>query len=151
MLPPAKKPMDSCAGAVGSRADAPDARRSLAAKTLPPDQDVFEHHEVTEQAVKRILKGRGAVLLEEEMPDPGKGVAEQRHSEQPSPGLSQQCGNESRQGQHGAHEMQHPAGGIAMLSQVEWVEFPETPELLRRFTHRSLLLPTPGYRPGRKI
>lgn len=41
----------------------------------PSDQDVFEHDPVTYKGIKRVLKGRGSVFFEKEMPDPGRAVA----------------------------------------------------------------------------
>src|SRR5262245_58837705 len=43
-----------------------------------PGPDVLVHHEISHQAVERVLEGGRAVLLEEEVADPREAVARQQ-------------------------------------------------------------------------
>jgi TPP-dependent pyruvate/acetoin dehydrogenase alpha subunit len=46
-------------------------------------ENVLPHHPVSHEAVERVREGRRTVLLEEEVPDPGEGVAADDSREQP--------------------------------------------------------------------
>jgi len=94
-------------------------------------QDIGKHDPVADQAVERMLEGRGPILFKNEMPDPGKAVAEQGHGQQP-PGRQEDPEPQRHQNQQGADKMQTPAAQVAVLAQIEGVEIAEAGE---GFTH----------------
>ena len=94
---------------------------------------VAVHHKIAHQAVQRVLKRCRAVLFEEEVPDPGKAVAGDRHGQQQAQRPSADGIGQNADHQRGADEMQAPAGAVAVLAQVVRVELGEAVELFDVF------------------
>src|SRR3974390_2066377 len=64
--------------------------RIAASKRHASRQNLPVHHPIAGEAVERVGEGRRAVVLEEEMPDPGEAVAEHRQQQQQEPALCHQ-------------------------------------------------------------
>src|SRR5690606_25099816 len=77
-----------------------------------------------------------AVLLEEEVPDPGETVAAEQCRQQPPGVAAGDRRGQQRKDAAAADEMQPPRNAVRVLGQVERVELAETAELL----HLALLL-----------
>jgi hypothetical protein len=91
-------------------------------------QDLSEHDPVAHETVERMGKGRGSVMLEKEMPDPGEAVTEYRHQDKSPPPMGHQHENQCQQYQATAYKMQPPARGIAVLAEIKGVKIPKTLE-----------------------
>src|SRR3569623_756565 len=122
------------------RATAGPSERDLAA------QHVHVHHPVADEAVERILEGGRLVLLEEEVPDPGAGVAAEEGAEQVV-GIGAHRGQgEEGQGDGAAEVVQAAADHVGMLAQVKRVELAEAGECRRhgRILARSAAILRPA-------
>src|SRR5690606_11704966 len=91
----------------------------------PAGEDVLEHHTVAGEGIERVAEGGRAALFEEEVADPGEGVATGQGRQQPS-----RIGPGNRRGDEGqrsaaADEMQASRDAVAMLSEVERIELAE--------------------------
>lgn len=94
-------------------------------------QDLPEHHPVPRQTVQRVSESGRAVVLEAEMSDPGKSIAEQwREQQPPRASPEQHCGKHHQHARR-SDEMQSAALQISVLSQVEGIESGEALESLR--------------------
>src|SRR5690348_13579904 len=114
----------------------PTTNNQLLNGDLAP-QHLPEHHPVSEQAVERVLEGRGAILLVHEMTEPGEPVAAQRCADQP-PGIAGCDRNDDpRDHQPRADEVQTPAATIGVLAEIVRIELAEAGEVQRR--HGSAL------------
>src|SRR5690606_2167204 len=89
---------------------------------------VAVHDKVAEQAIKRMLKRGGTVLLEKEMPDPGEAVTRQRQGEQHQPGTFADGQRQNEDDQAGADKMQSATGAVAVFTEVVRVKLSETVE-----------------------
>ena len=69
-------------GSVESHEDELFRSGHLPKERNPSDQDVFEHDPVTYKGIKRVLKGRGSVFFEKEVPCPSGAVAGQQQKPQ---------------------------------------------------------------------
>src|SRR5262245_54358391 len=78
-----------------------------------------------------MAEGRGAVLLEEEMSDPGKTVTTDQCGQQPPRVLLGEGDHQQRQHAAAAEEMQAATGAVAVLAQVERIELSKALELPR--------------------
>src|SRR5688572_24784521 len=86
------------------------------------------HAEIAGEAVQRMMKSRGPVVLEGEMAHPGKAVSGQQRAEQP-PGIS--ADHRPRQADDrapGTEVMQHARCGMTMFAEVKRIELRETAE-----------------------
>src|SRR5262249_26178615 len=90
-----------------------------------PREDVAPHHPVSHERVERIREGRRAILLEEEVTDPGEDVAAGKSDEYPQGTTRREGGHEARETERSAEEMQAPAGSVRVLGEVEGIEVPE--------------------------
>ena len=68
-------------------------------------QYIFRHHEIPKQTVKRIVKRRGPVLLEEEMADPRETVTAEEHSQKRFPVKGENKKEETREREYRAREV----------------------------------------------
>src|SRR5690606_9689383 len=86
---------------------------------LPLASDRLEEQtEIAHQAPQRIFERRRPVLLEEEMPDPGEAVADQRHGQQP-PGVARRHKrHEGRDHQPRPDHMDAAARPVGMLMNI---------------------------------
>src|SRR4051812_10837508 len=85
-------------------------------------QDLRPHHPVACKAVERVAEGGRAVFLEEEMPDPGEGIAG-HEPRQEEPGIQGDDGcSEPAQAKRSPHEMKPARSAIRMFGQVEGIE-----------------------------
>ena len=75
-----------------------------------------------------MLKGRRAVLFEEEVADPGKAVAGDRQGNQQAQRTSANGIRQDTDHQRRANKMQAPAGAVGVLAQVIGVELGEAIE-----------------------
>src|SRR5262245_55795701 len=107
------------------------ARNSSSARDLmliqfgveAPGEKKSGHAVVADQGPERRLKGGGLVLLDEEMPDPRRCIAENGHGEQPPPILRDDCPDQHNGGSNAAEIVQGARLGLAVLPEVEWPEF----------------------------
>src|SRR5690606_12387456 len=104
---------------------------------------VPEHHPVAGEGIERVAEGGGPVLLEEEVADPGAGIAAAERGQEP-PGIARGQGHA---GEHqrpaAAREVQAPRGAVGMFLQVEGVELAEAGES----GHARAPRPSPGMMP----
>src|SRR5690348_13454094 len=104
-------------------------------KDDPPPQDLPEHHPVADQAVERMPERRRAVLLVDEVAEPGESVAAKRCAEQP-PRVPENDGqHHGRDHQPGTREVQAPAAAIGVLAQIVGIELAEAGEARRHGAH----------------
>src|SRR5205085_4420426 len=95
---------------------APSPRgQRLTSEPQAPSQQIAKHDPVAKEAVPRVRERRGAVLLEEEVTDPGEAIARERCRSEP-PRIARENGRDNRRDhQRRADEMQSPAGRVPML------------------------------------
>src|SRR5690348_9456256 len=97
-------------------------------KDDPPPQDLPEHHPVADQAVERMPERGRAVLLVDEVAEPGESVAAKRCAEQP-PRVPEDDGQHDRRDhQPGTCEVQAPAAAIGVLAEIVRIELAEAGE-----------------------
>lgn len=116
----------------------PDAQPRIILKSNPAGQHFPPHTPVAEKAEPGIHEGGGLVVLKEEMPGPGKGVALYKgHRNQP-PHRGHESSNEQHQGYGCANEVQPAGNPVGMLVKVERIKlFKRTVNLC--FTHGDAL------------
>jgi len=92
-------------------------------------ENVSEHLPVTYQAVKRISERRRSILLEEEVPDPREAIADQGYGEQNEPPPGEDRIEHGEHHEQTAGKVKTTADRVAMLRQIEWIEFRKAPVL----------------------
>src|SRR5690606_19552017 len=94
-------------------------RRTLCSEADASGQRISEHYPVAHEAVQGIFEGGRSVLLEEEMPDPGKAVTGHRQGQQ-QPGIGTEDGpGQQDQYQQAAAVVQTAADIVAVFAEIE--------------------------------
>jgi hypothetical protein len=121
-----------------------EAQPRILLKSNPAGQHFPPHTSVAEKAEPGIHESGGLVVLKEEMPGPGKGVALHKgHRNQP-PQRNHESSNEQHQGYGCANEVQPAGNPVGMLVKVERIKlFKRTVNLC--FTHGDTLNLTLAY------
>jgi hypothetical protein len=81
---------------------------------LPGDR-VPEHHKITAQTVKRILKRGGFIFFKKEMSKPSEAIATKRDDDKPKPFACNDTKDQANENEQSACEMQSPAYWISMF------------------------------------
>src|SRR2546425_2816267 len=96
---------------------------------LLASENVYEHLPVTHQAVKRISERRRSILLEEEVPYPREAIADDGYGKQNEPTPGEDRVEHGEHHEQTAGKVKPTADRVAMLRQIEWIEFRKAPEL----------------------
>src|SRR5690242_11856621 len=88
----------------------------------PALQYLEEHHPVTAQAVERVPEGSRAILLVNEVTEPGEPVPAQRDADQPPRVARHDRDEQARDHQPGAEEVRQPAAAIGVLAEIVGIE-----------------------------
>src|SRR6266568_1902824 len=131
---------------------APSPRgQRLTSEPQAPGQQIAKHDPIAQQAVEWIGERRRAVLLEEEVADPGEAVACQWRSREPPHIARENRGDDRRDHQRRADEVQSPAHRMAMLCQIERIEFLERLEAIGHERERAAAAYASGLSCGNRI
>src|SRR6267154_2274832 len=91
----------------------------LHARLEPSGKHQPQHSEITDQRPERMSERRRLVSLDQEVPDPGKGVGHHR-PQQRIPGMAScESHNQRTKPQQSANCMHRPITSVAVLMQVE--------------------------------
>src|SRR4051794_30602769 len=96
-----------------------------------PTQYLAVHPPIAHEAIKRLPEGGRLVLLEGEVPDPGKTIAAQESSQKPPRIAGDDQHHQADERKRGAGKMQAAAYMVGMFAQIERVECGEAVISLR--------------------
>ncbi len=127
----------------------------LRPERLPAREQLPPEDEVAGQAVAGVLEGGRFVLLEEEVAHPREAITAHGDQQQPPCVALHHGQHDPKRDQTGTDEMQHAAGGVAMLGEVEGVELLEGSVAVGGVAHGvghvtkvAPRLEKPGHSPG---
>src|SRR5256885_2669624 len=98
---------------------------SRALELDPTGEDVAPHHPVPHEGVEGVGERRGAVLLEEEMPDPREEIAGDESADHVPGAARDQRRQQADDADRRSDEMQPPARPVAVLGEAERIELAE--------------------------
>jgi len=86
-------------------------------------EHVPDHFEVADERPERMLKGGGAIFLNDKMSEPGKGIADNEEDREKIPAAGPDEPNEQYDPKRGADQVEKTGERLAVFLNVEIPEF----------------------------